>query len=109
WLPALRRFAEQVWHRPRSDAFHRWRYLDSAPFHDVWLAVRDGECLAMEVAIRRPWHIGPETVTIREVFDWYALPAYRNAGLGVRVMQALMKEPVPLLLVGGSRDTQGLL
>lgn len=109
WMPALRRFAERVWKRPRSDAFYRWRYEESAPFHDVWLAIRDGECLAMEAAIRRPWRVGDEVVEIGEVFDWFALPEYRNAGLGVRVMQALMKGPHPLLLIGGTPDTQGLL
>jgi hypothetical protein len=109
WMPALRRFAETVWQRPRSEAFYRWRYQESAPFHDVWLAIRDGECVAMEAAIRRPWRVGGERVDFLEVFDWFVLPQYRNAGLGVRVMQALMREPHPLLLVGGSADTQGLL
>lgn len=109
WMPALRRFAERVWKRPRSDSFYRWRYEESASFHDVRLAIRDGECLAMEAAIRRPWRVGDEVVEIGEVFDWFALPEYRNAGLGVRVMQALMKEPHPLLLIGGSPDTQSLL
>jgi hypothetical protein len=106
---ALRRFTEEVWERPRSDAYFAWRYEDSARFHDVWLAMREGRCLAIEAVIRRPWRVGAEIVEIGEVFDWYALPEYRNAGLGVRIMQALMKEPYPLLLVGGSPDTQGLL
>lgn len=108
-LPALRSFTEEVWERPRSDAYFAWRYQDSSPFHDVWLAMREGRCLAIEAVIRRPWRIDDELVEIGEVFDWYVLPQYRNAGLGVRVMQALMKEPYPLLLVGGSVDTQSLL
>lgn len=108
-MPALRRFAERVWQRPRSEAYYRWRYGASAAFHPVWLALRDGECLAMEVAIRRPWRVGDQVQDILEVFDWYCLPELRNSGLGVRVMHALMKEPEPLLLVGGSEDTQGLL
>ncbi len=106
-MPALRRFAEKVWHRPRSDAFYRWRYEDPA-FHVAYLALRDGEC-AMECAIRRPYRVGDEVVDFLEVFDWYALPELRNAGLGVRVMQRLMREPHPLLLVGGTPDTQALL
>ena len=108
-LPAVRRFGERVWRRPRSDAFYRWRYTDSASFHVGRLAMRDGECLAMECAIRRPWRVDGERVDVLEVFDWYCLPELRNAGLGVRVMQALMQEPHPLMLVGGSEDTQGLL
>jgi hypothetical protein len=106
-LPALRRFAEKVWTRPRSDAFYRWRY-QSLPLHRAWLAVRDGEVLAMETAFERPYRIGDAIEPVLEVFDWFCLPELRNSGLGVRVMQALMKAR-PCLLVGGSDDTRGLL
>jgi len=106
-LPALRRFAERVWTRPKSDAFYRWRYQE-LPLHRTWLALRDGEVLAMECAFQRPYRVGDEVVEILEVFDWFCLPELRNAGLGVRVQQRLMKE-LPCLLVGGSPDTQGLL
>ena len=44
----LRRFAERVWTRPRSDAYYRWRY-ESLPMHKAWVAVRDGE-IAKRVA-----------------------------------------------------------
>jgi hypothetical protein len=62
----------------------------------------------MECAIARPYRFGDERVDVLEVFDWYCLPELRNSGLGVRVMQALMKEG-PCLLVGGSPDTRGLM
>ncbi|RIL01576.1 MAG: hypothetical protein DCC71_17495, partial [Proteobacteria bacterium] len=103
----LRRFAERVWTRPRSDSFYRWRY-EELPLHRTWLALRDGEVLAMECAFARPYRVGDEVVEFLEVFDWYCLPELRNSGLGVRVQQRLMKES-PCLLVGGSPDTQGLL
>lgn len=106
-LPALRRFAERVWTRPRSDSFYRWRY-EGLPLHRAWLAVRDGEVLAMECAFERPYRIGDAIEPVLEVFDWFCLPELRNAGLGVRVMQRLMKERA-CLLVGGSEDTRGLL
>jgi len=106
-LPALRRFAEKVWRRPRSDAFYRWRY-EELPLHRAWLALRDGEVLAMEASFERPYRIGDAIEPILEVFDWYCLPDLRNSGLGVRVMQRLMKERA-CLLVGGSDDTRGLL
>jgi hypothetical protein len=106
-LPALRRFAERVWTRPRSEAYYRWRY-ETLPMHRVWLAVRDGEVLAMEAALARPYRLGDDVVEILEVFDWYCLPELRRVGLGVRVQQRLMKES-PCLLVGGSEDTRGLL
>ena len=105
---ALRRFAECTFPRPRGEAFFRWRYEEGS-FHRAWLALRDGECLAMESAIRRPYRIGADVVFVLEVFDWFCLPELRNSGLGVRVMQRLMREPDPLLVVGGTPDTQGLL
>jgi len=107
-LPALRRFSEAVWERPRSEAYYHWRYR-SAPFYKAWLALSEGECLATESALQRPWRMGSETVDVMEVFDWYARPELKNAGVGVRVMQALMKQPVPLMLVGGTEQTQSLL
>jgi len=106
--PALLRFAERVWTRPRSADFVRWRYHEP-PFHTAFLALRDGECLAMESAFRRPYRVGGRIVDFLEVFDWFTLPELRNSGLGVRIMQRFMKEPEPLLLVGGTADTQGLL
>jgi hypothetical protein len=107
-LPAVRRFAEKTWERPRTEVFYRWRYLDP-PFLRGFLAMRDGECLAMEFAICRPWRVGDEEVDLLEVFDWYCLPELRNSGLGVRVMQRLMREKEPLMLLGGSEDTRALL
>jgi hypothetical protein len=106
-MPALRRFAERVWTRPRSDAYYQWRY-QQLPLHRTWLVQRDGEVLAMECALQRPYRIAGEVVEFLEVFDWFCLPELRNSGLGVRVQQRLMKE-LPCLLVGGSPDTQGLL
>jgi len=106
-LPALRRFAERVWVRPRSDAFYRWRY-ESLPLHRAWLAMRDGEVLAMEAAFERPYRFGDAIEPVLEVFDWFCLPDLRNSGLGIRVMQRLMQERA-CLLVGGSADTRGLL
>jgi hypothetical protein len=106
--PALLRFAERVWKRPRSLDFTRWRYEEPS-FHRAFLAMRDGECLAMESAFRHPYRVGDEIVEFLEVFDWFCLPELRNSGLGVRIMQRYMQEPNPLLLIGGTADTQGLL
>ncbi len=104
----MRRFAEQTWTRPRTRAFYRWRYED-APEMRAFLALHDGECLAMGCAFPRRYRIGDEIVTILETFDWYTLPGLRNAGLGVRIIQRFMAEPEPALLVGGSDDAVGFL
>jgi hypothetical protein len=107
-LPALLRFAERVWQRPDRPEYRTWRYEEPA-FHSAFVAMRDGECLAAESAFRHPYRVGDEVVEFLEVFDWFSLPELRNAGLGVRIMQRFMKEPEPLLLLGGTADTQGLL
>ena len=56
-LDVVARFSAQVWQRPRSAAFLRWRYLEH-PHHHAYLALRDGQCLAMVDAFRRPYRGG---------------------------------------------------
>ena len=104
----MRRFAERTWTRPQTAAFYRWRYED-APQQRAFLALHDGECLAMGCAFRRRYRIGDEIVPILETFDWYTLPGLRNTGLGVRIIQRFMAEPEPALLLGGSDDAVGFL
>jgi hypothetical protein len=105
---AVQRFAERTWQRPRSAAFQRWRY-DEAPDTRTFLALRDGECLAMCSAFLRPYRLGDEIVPFLETFDWSALPDLRNVGLGVRIIQRFMAEAEPLILVGGSGDAREVL
>jgi hypothetical protein len=105
---AVARFVAQTWRRPDTEAFQRWRY-DEPPGLVGYLALRDGECLAMECAFLRPYRIEGEEVRILETFDWYSLPSLRNVGLGVRLMQQFMRGKDPILLVGGSADALQLL
>ncbi len=107
--PAVRRFAAATWpERVQSEAFLRWRY-DECPVLRGYLALRDGECLAMVTALQRPYRIGSDSVEVRESFDWYCLPRYRGSGLGVRVLKRLMEDPEPVVVIGGSDDTRELL
>jgi hypothetical protein len=107
--PAVRRFAAATWpERVQSDAFLRWRY-DECPVLRGYLALRDGECLAMVTALARPYRVGGVTREVRESFDWYCLPRYRGSGLGVRVLRRLMEDPEPVVVIGGSADTRELL
>jgi hypothetical protein len=107
-LPAVRRFCERMWQRPTSDDYYDWRYLE-APLQEGYLAVRDGEVLATLWYFRRPWRLGARTVHFLEVFDWFALPEVQRAGLGVRALQAAMKDDDPCILIGGTEETQSLL
>jgi hypothetical protein len=74
-----------------------------------YLALREGECLAMVTALRRPYRIGGASVPVCDSFDWFTLPRYRGSGLGVRLMQRLMQDPDPVVVIGGSSDTRELL
>jgi hypothetical protein len=102
------RFSAQVWPRPRTDAFLRWRYRAPA-FHRGYLALRDGSCLAMLSVFRRPYRAGDGIVHVADSFDWFTLPELQKSGLGVRLMQRLMKDPDPVIVTGGSPDTRALL
>ena len=107
-LELVARFSERVWRRPRSAAFLRWRYIEH-PDQRAYLALREGECIAMVGAFRRPYRIGERTVFIADSFDWYSLPDLRGSGLGVRVLQRLMKDGEPVIVIGGTADTRNLL
>ncbi len=107
-LPAVARFSEQVWRRPRSEAYLRWRYLGH-PHHHAYLALRDGVCVAMLSAFRRPYRVGERWIPVSDSFDWFCLPELRRAGFGVRVMQRMMQDPQPVIVTGGSPDTRDLL
>ena len=107
-LDLVARFSEAAWRRPRSAAYLRWRYLDP-PFHQALLALRDGRCLAMLSTFRRPYASGDEVVHVCDSFDWYTLPELRRSGLGVRLMQHLMKGPDPVIVTGGTPDTRDFL
>jgi len=106
-LPLVERFAAATWTRPRSAAHARWR--SDAPDARGFLAVRDGECLAMVRAFRRLYRLDDSWVPFLEPFDWATRPDLHGSGLGVRVLERLMREPEPLLVVGGSDEACALL
>lgn len=105
----IREFARETWpERLTTDAFYRWRYTD-CPALAGYLAVRDGKCVAMATALQRPYRIGGQSVDVRESFDWYTLPRYKGAGVGIRVLKRMMEDPEPITVIGGTEDTRTLL
>ena len=85
-MGSLRRFAERVWTRPRSDAYYRWRY-ESLPMHKAWVAVRDGEILAMEAALA----VFPAHEVSGHFHDTYGMAlanVYASLELGVATFDA---------------------
>jgi len=107
-VEALRRFAEQVWDRPRTDAYYRWRYLDCPGLRGV-LALRGGDCVAAIFALTRRYRMAARHVDCLESFDWYCLPELRGLAVGVRVMRHLMSLGPPIVAMGGSQHTLALL
>ena len=108
-LPLVRGFSERYWSRPRTDAYYEWRYLRLRSFGRMFLAVQDGQCLGLLSALRKPYRIAGRPVDCLEVFDWHCLPGEKGTGVGVRLMRAMMRQPQPLLSVGGTADVHATL
>jgi len=108
-LPAVQRFSERYWTRPRSDAYYEWRYLRSQPFSRMFLALQDGECLGLLFALRKAYRIGGRPASCLEVFDWHCLPGLKGSGIGIRLMRAMMRQPEPVISVGGTADVLSTL
>jgi hypothetical protein len=108
-LAAVRGFSERYWTRPRSDAYYEWRYLRSQPHSRMFLALQDDECLGMLFALRKRFRAGGRPTECLEVFDWHCLPGLRGSGIGVRLMRAMMRQPEPLVSVGGTGDVLATL
>jgi hypothetical protein len=108
-LPAVQDFCERYWSRPRTEAYYDWRYLRAQPFSRMFLALRDGECLGMLYALRKPYRIGGSVTTCLEIFDWHSLPGQRGTGVGIRLMRAMMKQGESVLATGGTPEVLAML
>lgn len=108
-LPAVRGFSERYWSRPRSAAYYDWRYLHSQPFSRMFVALQDDECLGMLFALLKQYRVGGRPTACLEVFDWHCLPGLRGSGIGIRLMRAMMKQPEPIISVGGTADVLATL
>jgi len=108
-LPLVARFSEQHWGRPRTHAYYQWRYLESLPFSNTFVAVADHECLGLVCALRKNYLIGGQSTSVLEFFDWHSLPHLKGSGVGIRVVRALMREGMRLVGVGGTADVHKAL
>jgi hypothetical protein len=108
-LPAVRGFSERNWSRPRTEDYYDWRYLRPQPFSRMLLALQGDECLGMLFALRKRYRIGGRPTACLEVFDWHSLPGLRGSGIGIRLMRAMMRQPEPLISVGGTADVLATL
>lgn len=108
-LAPLRSFSEAYWSRPRVEAYYDWRYLQPQPFSRMFVAMRGEECVGTLFALRKTWRSRGELVPCLEVFDWHALAEVRPAGVGVRLMRAMMRQPERILSIGGTADVHSAL
>jgi hypothetical protein len=108
-LPSVRGFCERYWSRPRTEAYYDWRYLRSQPFGRMFLALQGEDCLGMLFALRKQYRLGGRPTACLEVFDWHCLPGLRGSGIGIRLMRAMMRQPEPIISVGGTEDVLATL
>ncbi len=108
-LPLVRGFSERYWTRPRTDAYYEWRYLRPLALGRMFVAVQDGQCLGTLCSLRKPYLLDGRPTDCLEVFDWHCLPGEKGTGIGIRLMRAMMRQPEPVLSVGGTADVHATL
>jgi hypothetical protein len=99
----------QNWGPELADALVRWRYYERPSGGGTWLALNDGQCVAMLDSFVRPYLLDGRRVLVREGGDWYCLPKYRPLGLGIRLLREMLACPEPILSIGGSATTVEIL
>ncbi len=108
-LPSVRDFSRTYWKRPTSDAYFDWRYLQPMPFSRMFVALRGEECVGTLFALTKTYRLNGKRIPALEVFDWHALADLRGAGVGIRLMRAMMRQPERIFSVGGTDDVHGAL
>ncbi len=107
-LPAVARLCERVLHRPRTEAFLRWRYVEH-PAQRGYLMMRGDECVAMVWAILRAYCLDGRSVGCMESFDWYRILDADLAGIGSRLTLHMMNETEPIFAIPGAPGARKLL
>jgi hypothetical protein len=108
YLPAVQRFSEKMYVRPRDDRFLEWRYKE-CPNQKGVLAMQDGECVAMVWFFVRTYQMRKSSVTCLELMDWATRSDMRGMGLGIRLLKTMMDNSDPIQNLGGSDDTRRFL
>jgi hypothetical protein len=110
-LPAVRQllmlYWERTWPPGVADHFLHWRLFD----RPEWTAVAafDGDrCVAFIDSFVRPYTIDDRRVRVRETGEWFCLPDYRPLA-SLKVLQALMKKPEPIVATTNSEVTKAVL
>ncbi len=110
-LPAVRQLLMLYWERQWPDGvaddFLRWRLFDRPDWAAV--AAFDGDrCVAFIDSFVRPYTVDGRRVRVRETGEWFCLPDYRPLA-SLKVLQALMKKPEPIVATTNSEVTKAVL
>ena len=101
-----------VWRRDWSEDvaanYFSWRYR-ARGIGETLLAYDGRKCVGILDSFLRPYWINGRREIVRETCDWFCLPEYRPFGVGLQLMRRVMAKPEPIIVVGGTEDTQNLL
>jgi len=108
----VREFLVMSWKRDWSDelaeSYFAWRYVARGA-SETLVACDQGRCVGILDSFIRPYWIAGRQEFVRETCDWFCMPEYRSAGVGLHLMRRMMAKPQPILVIGGSADTRNLL
>jgi len=104
----LLRFWHQNWPAEFGARFFQWRYRER-PRTAALLAFDGDKCVATIGAMIRTYLLGGNQTQVCETCDWFCLPEYRQLGLGLKLIREVMERPEPIIVVGGTDATRGLL
>lgn len=104
----VRHFWKRDWSEELAKSYFSWRY-GARNNGEALVAVHKGRCVAILDSFIRPYWIDGRRELVRETCDWFCLPEYRTFGVGLHLMRRMMAKPEPILVIGGSDQTQDLL
>ena len=101
-------FAAKVWGFPGGKPFLDWYF--GSPNNKIFVAHDGGEWLACLGVFERNYSINGSRIPCYETYGWASLPMEkRTRGLGIKAMKMAMAEGRPMVALGGSDFTEGVM
>jgi hypothetical protein len=104
----VRRVWECDWNEETAEHYFAWRF-GARGSGETLVAYDRGRCIGILDSFVRPYWVNGRREIVRETCDWYCLPEYRPLGVGLHLKRRMMAKPTPIVVIGGSGDTQNLL
>jgi hypothetical protein len=96
------------WSAELVESYYAWRYRARAS-GETLVAYDRARCIAILDSFVRPYWIAGRCELVRETCDWFCLPEYRVAGVGLHMLRRMMGKSEPILSIGGAEMTLDLL